>query len=44
MGMGEPLENFEEVMKALDILTAQWGFEMGAKDHPFYLRSDGPDL
>lgn len=31
MGMGEPLENFEEVMKALDILTAQWGFEMGGR-------------
>lgn len=31
MGMGEPLDNFEEVMKALDILTAQWGFEMGGR-------------
>jgi 23S rRNA (adenine2503-C2)-methyltransferase len=31
MGMGEPLENFDEVMKALDILTAQWGFEMGGR-------------
>ncbi|OQA58367.1 MAG: putative dual-specificity RNA methyltransferase RlmN [Candidatus Omnitrophica bacterium ADurb.Bin277] len=31
MGMGEPLENFEEVIKALDILTAQWGFEMGGR-------------
>ena len=31
MGMGEPLENFDEVMKALEILTAQWGFEMGGR-------------
>lgn len=31
MGMGEPLDNFEEVMKALEILTAQWGFEMGGR-------------
>ena len=31
MGMGEPLENFDEVMKALNILTAQWGFEMGGR-------------
>jgi 23S rRNA (adenine2503-C2)-methyltransferase len=31
MGMGEPLENFEEVMKALDILTASWGFELGGR-------------
>lgn len=31
MGMGEPLDNFDEVMKALDILTAQWGFEMGGR-------------
>lgn len=31
MGMGEPLDNFEEVMKALEILMAQWGFEMGGR-------------
>jgi len=31
MGMGEPLDNFEEVMKALEILTASWGFEMGGR-------------
>lgn len=31
MGMGEPLDNFDAVMKALDILTAQWGFEMGGR-------------
>lgn len=26
MGMGEPLDNIDEVMKALEILTAEWGF------------------
>jgi len=26
MGMGEPLDNFREVMKAIEILTADWGF------------------
>jgi 23S rRNA (adenine2503-C2)-methyltransferase len=31
MGMGEPLDNFDEVMKALEILTASWGFEMGGR-------------
>ncbi|MEG2365713.1 MAG: 23S rRNA (adenine(2503)-C(2))-methyltransferase RlmN [Alistipes sp.] len=26
MGMGEPLDNTEEVLRALEILTAEWGF------------------
>ena len=26
MGMGEPLDNTDEVLRALDILTAEWGF------------------
>ncbi len=26
MGMGEPLDNLEEVMKSLDILTSPWGY------------------
>jgi 23S rRNA (adenine2503-C2)-methyltransferase len=26
MGMGEPLDNTEEVLKSLDILTAGWGY------------------
>lgn len=26
MGMGEPLDNYEEVKKSLDILTSVWGF------------------
>ncbi len=26
MGMGEPLDNLGEVMKVIEILTAQWGF------------------
>lgn len=25
MGMGEPLDNYEEVMKSIEILTAEWG-------------------
>lgn len=28
MGMGEPLDNYDEVKKALDILTSSWGLEM----------------
>ena len=28
MGMGEPLDNLEEVLKSLQILTADWGFGM----------------
>lgn len=31
MGMGEPLDNLEEVMKSLEILTAEWGFAMSPK-------------
>jgi len=31
MGMGEPLDNFDAVMKALEIFTASWGFEMGGR-------------
>lgn len=26
MGMGEPLDNLDEVLKSLDILTSEWGF------------------
>lgn len=31
MGMGEPLDNFDATMKALDILQAPWGFAVGAR-------------
>lgn len=31
MGMGEPLDNMEEVLKSLDILTAEWGFAMSPR-------------
>ncbi len=31
MGMGEPLDNFEMTMKALRILQADWGFDLGAR-------------
>jgi len=31
MGMGEPLDNFDATMKALQILQAPWGFELGAR-------------
>lgn len=31
MGMGEPLDNFEAVMKSLRILQAEWGFGLGSR-------------
>ena len=31
MGMGEPLDNLEEVLKSLEILTAEWGFAMSPR-------------
>ncbi len=31
MGMGEPLDNFEATMKALEILMAPWGLGIGAR-------------
>ena len=31
MGMGEPLDNYREVKKVLDILTASWGFAWSPK-------------
>lgn len=31
MGMGEPLDNLEEVMKSLEILTSDWGMGMSKK-------------
>lgn len=31
MGMGEPLDNYENVMRAIDILTAEWGFGWSPK-------------
>ncbi len=31
MGMGEPLDNYEATMKAIEILTADWGFELGGR-------------
>ena len=31
MGMGEPLDNYKEVIKSLEILTAEWGFAMSPK-------------
>ena len=31
MGMGEPLDNLDEVMTALTILTAKWGFAWSPK-------------
>jgi 23S rRNA (adenine2503-C2)-methyltransferase len=32
MGMGEPLDNYDNVLKALDILTAQWGFSFSSRN------------
>ncbi|HOI31420.1 MAG: 23S rRNA (adenine(2503)-C(2))-methyltransferase RlmN [Bacteroidales bacterium] len=31
MGMGEPFDNLEGVMKSLEILTSDWGLGMGAR-------------
>ena len=31
MGMGEPLDNYENVMRAIEILTAEWGFAWSPK-------------
>ena len=31
MGMGEPFDNLDEVMKSLEILTAEWGFGMSSR-------------
>lgn len=31
MGMGEPLDNLDAVLKSLDILTAEWGFAMSPR-------------
>ncbi len=31
MGMGEPLDNIEEVLKSLEIFTSEWGYGMSPK-------------
>ncbi len=31
MGMGEPLDNLDEVLKSLEILTSDWGFSMSPR-------------
>ena len=31
MGMGEPLDNYDSVMRAIDVLTADWGFGWSPK-------------
>jgi 23S rRNA (adenine2503-C2)-methyltransferase len=31
MGMGEPLDNFEQVRRAIEVLTADWGFGWSPK-------------
>ena len=31
MGMGEPLDNFDNVMRAIEVLTAPWGFGWSPK-------------
>jgi 23S rRNA (adenine2503-C2)-methyltransferase len=32
MGMGEPLDNYVNILKSLDILTAQWGFAFSPRN------------
>jgi 23S rRNA (adenine2503-C2)-methyltransferase len=31
MGMGEPMDNYDNVMKAIDVLTSDWGFGWSPK-------------
>ncbi len=31
MGMGEPLDNYEATMKAIEVLTEKWGFGLGGR-------------
>ncbi|MCF7817758.1 MAG: 23S rRNA (adenine(2503)-C(2))-methyltransferase RlmN [Kiritimatiellales bacterium] len=31
MGMGEPFDNLDEVLKSIEILTAEWGFAMSPR-------------
>ncbi|HNW49850.1 MAG TPA: 23S rRNA (adenine(2503)-C(2))-methyltransferase RlmN [Prolixibacteraceae bacterium] len=31
MGMGEPFDNLDEVMKSIEILTAEWGYAMSPR-------------
>ena len=31
MGMGEPLDNLEEVLKSLEVLTSEWGFALSPR-------------
>jgi 23S rRNA (adenine2503-C2)-methyltransferase len=31
MGMGEPMDNFQNVMQSLEILTSEWGFAMSPR-------------
>jgi 23S rRNA (adenine2503-C2)-methyltransferase len=31
MGMGEPFDNLENVLKSLEVLTAEWGYAMSPK-------------
>lgn len=31
MGMGEPLDNYDATVRAIEILMADWGFEMGGR-------------
>ncbi len=31
MGMGEPLDNYEATMRAIEILTENWGFDLGGR-------------
>ncbi len=31
MGMGEPLDNYDNVMRAIEVLTAEWGFGWSPK-------------
>ena len=44
MGMGEPLANYDNLLKALKILNAPWGGgHRRAEDHDFHQRARAAD-
>ncbi len=44
MGMGEPLDNFDAVMRAIEVLTAPWGFAWSPKRITLSTIGAGPAL
>ena len=44
MGMGEPLDNYDNVMRAIEVLTADWGFGWSPKRITLSSVGDLPNL